>query len=169
MSRQRDRGINLIELLVALSIVIILTVIAIPSFRDMYIEYRLTTAVQKLYYVLQYARSEAVKNNTTVFAVFQTGSNWCYGANVNASCNCSVANNCALGAESASTLPDVSLSVTGMNGNNLQFEGTHGSTYVASTVTFSFVGQTSTITLKIGSLGNMQICSATISGYPTCT
>lgn len=169
MSRQRDRGINLIELLVALSIVIILTVIAIPSFREMYIEYRLTTAAQKLYYVLQYARSEAIKNNTTVYAVFQTGSTWCYGANVNATCNCSVANNCGLGAESSSTLPDVSLSTTGMNGNNLHFEGTHGSTYTASTVSFSFTGDTKSITLKIGSLGNMQICSGTVSGYPTCT
>jgi type IV fimbrial biogenesis protein FimT len=163
------KGFTLIELLIALTIVIILALVAIPTFRDLYIRYSLSTTAQRLQYLLQYARSEAIKNNATIHTVFQTGTNWCYGINSGATCNCSVANNCALGAEGAPLLQDIQLTTTGMTGNSIQFEGTHGATNVATSVTFTQSGTSTAITLKIGALGNMQLCSATISGYPTCT
>jgi len=163
-----QQAFTLVELLIALFIVIILAVIAIPTFRSLYVEYHLTTLAQRLQYGLQYARSEAIKNNTTVYANFQTGTNWCAGFNAGSNCNCT-ANNCGLGKQSAPSQNDVTLAVTGMSSNSINFDGAHGSTYTSSTVTLTIVGGTTAITVKIGALGNINLCSSTISGYATCS
>lgn len=167
--KERYQGFTLVELLVTLIIVVVLTLIAVPIFRDVYIRYHLTTIAQRLQNALQYARSEAIKNNTTVYAVFQTGTNWCYGYNAGATCNCSVASSCGLGNQSAPSAQDINLTITGMSSNSIQFDGTHGATNVSSTVTLTQSGASTAITLKIGALGNMSLCSATISGYPSCS
>lgn len=166
--KEQDQGFTLVELLITLSIVIILALVAIPTFRDIYIRYQLSNMALRLQNALQYARSEAIKNNTTVYAVFQPGTNWCYGFNAGASCSCN-STNCGLGYQAGPSAQDIQLTLTGMASNSIQIDGAHGATNTSSTVTFTQTGQSTAITVKIGALGNITLCSATISGYPACS
>ena len=160
-----SQGITFAELLIALAIASILILVGVPAFISFYQEYRLSSNTEKLYYALQYARSASIKNNQAVYVYFNTGTAWCYGINAGATCNCNIANNCGLGTYSASTTQDYSLSTTGLTGNTLIFDGTHGSASV-STVTFTL--NSNTMSVSIGALGNMRVCSNQMSGYPTC-
>ena len=160
-----NRGITLIELIIAITIASILAMVAVPTFISMYQENRLTTNIDNLYYVLQSAKSAAIKNNLTVYVNFHAGTAWCYGMNASSTCDCTVANSCTLGTYSASTKQDYSLSTTGLTNSTLQFDGTHGGAKVSSiTLTLG----ANAISVSIGALGNMRVCSAQISGYPTC-
>lgn len=159
------RGVTLIELIIALVIVSILALVAVPGVILLYQEYRLITNTENLYYVLQYARSAAIKNNQTIYVYFSTGTNWCYGINANATCDCTLTGSCGLGTYSASSIQDYSLSTTGLTNNTLQFEGSHGGASV-SQITFTLGADS--MSVSIGALGNMRVCSNQISGFPTC-
>jgi type IV fimbrial biogenesis protein FimT len=148
---------------------IILALAAIPSFRYLYQKQRLQSTAQQLYYVLSFARSEAIKRNSSVYVNFQTSDNWCYGVKPASNCNCSVSNDCTLGSYNASRTQDMTLTATGLTNNSLQYEGTRGATGSSILLTFTSYGQSDAISIKITALGNMQLCSSTISGYPSCT
>jgi type IV fimbrial biogenesis protein FimT len=60
-----ERGVTLVELLFAIMVIAILTVIAIPSFRDATLSGRLSAISSDLYTSVQLARSEAIKSNAT--------------------------------------------------------------------------------------------------------
>lgn len=168
LSIRRCKGITLLELMVVLAITVILTVMAVPNFLTLIQNHRVIGTTENLYYVLQYARSEAIKRNATVYVSFQTGDTWCYGLNTGSSCDCSAANACNLGAYSYTSAGVLSLSVTGFTGNVLQFEGTHGAANAGGSATFTLYGQSKLITINVGLLGNLQMCSTGISGYAAC-
>ncbi len=161
------RGYTLIELMVALTIVVILALVSIPSFVTIIKNYRISGVADNLYYFLQNARAEAVKRNTNVYVSFTPGDSWCYGMNAGSSCNCTVANSCGLGTFSASTSQQITLSTT-LGSNQVYFEGTHAAANASGTITFTLYGQTSLITLTIGRLGSLQVCSTGIGGYTAC-
>jgi len=156
------------ELIITLSIVVILATAATPSFLSFYQNKRLTSTAETLFNALQYARSEAVKQNATIYVRFQTGDNWCYGINSGSSCNCATPSSCNLGTYTAPSSQQLSLSTSGLTNNIVQFEGTHGAANTNGTVTFTLYGQTTLITTTIGRLGNLQTCSTGISGYTGC-
>ena len=88
-----QRGVTLIEILTAVTILAILTVVAAPSFDAVRNRARLRGVADNLYADLQYARSEAVQRNSTVSVSFSPGSAWCYGIHQGAAaCDCTVAN-----------------------------------------------------------------------------
>ncbi|CEA02833.1 type IV pilus-like protein [Pseudomonas saudimassiliensis] len=62
----RVKGFTLIELMVTIAVAAILISIAIPSFRNMIIDYRLTTIASDLADAVSFARSEAIKRNRTI-------------------------------------------------------------------------------------------------------
>lgn len=162
-------GFSLIELVVVLVVVGILIIVAIPSFFKYLQMNNISQNAQKLYYNLQYARSEAIKKNTTVFVVFQTGSNWCYGMNDGATCTCSTANSCGLGSVSASNTDFSTLSLTGVTNNSFTFEGTHGATYLnGGFVTFTVSGGSTAVSIQVNLLGDLLLCSSNVGGYQAC-
>ena len=163
-----NRGLTLVELLVVIAITGIIAVIAIPSYLSLTQNNRIIGTTQQLYYALQLAKSEAIKRNATVYFSYTTGANWCYGANTGSACNCSTVSNCNLGGMTAPNT-QVTLSATGSTGSNFSFEGTHGATYGARTLTFTLTGGTVAMTVKIGSQGNLSVCSDTLTGYSTCS
>ena len=163
-----QRGFTLLELLVALTVVIILTLVAIPSLTNFFQEYRVTASTQQLYYVLQYARSEAIKRDTSVYVSFQTGDSWCYGVNTGSACSCNVANSCGLGTYTAPQSQQLTLSTTTLTNSSVSFEGTRGASGAASTITYTVYGNTTAIGIDITALGNMQMCSSQVSGYSPC-
>lgn len=162
------QGITLIELLVMLAIVVILTLLAIPLFSSLTEHYRITTTAEELYASLQYARTEAVKRNTSVYVSVTTGDTWCYGINIGSTCNCATAGNCNLGSVSAPAAQLLSLSASGLSSNSFFFDNVHGGASNSVTLTFTLYGQSSRITTSVGRLGNVSVCSTGVSGYTGC-
>ena len=61
-----ERGFTLIELMVTITVLAILTTVALPSFNSALISYRLTTISNTFVASAQLARSEAIKRNSRV-------------------------------------------------------------------------------------------------------
>jgi type IV fimbrial biogenesis protein FimT len=157
------------ELLVVLTILIILAVLTVPSFLSLIREFHVTGAGEDLLYNLQYARSEAIKRNQNIYVTFSTADPFCYGINVGSSCSCTTAGNCTLGAFSEPNTQVITMTTKGLSSNSLIFEGTRGvATNGASEIIFTVYGQSTAMGVSITALGNMQMCSSTISGYITC-
>jgi len=170
LARRDQQGLNLFELLIVLSIIVVLTLLALPSFIDFTQEYRVTATTQNLYYALQYARSEAIKRNQNIYVTFSTTDPWCYGINVGSACTCTTPSSCTLGTGGASKTNDMTLTTRGLSGNSLIFEGSRGAASSgASLLTLTVNGQTTAMGINVTVLGNMQMCSAQVSGYPVCT
>lgn len=163
---KRIRGLNLIELMIIAIIVTILAAIAVPNFIQFMQRYRLVSTVQSIYYNLQYARSEALKRATTVYISFQTGSSWCYGINTGSTCTCTTPSGCNLGTYTTPSSQLTSLSLSGFT--NFSFDSSRGTASSTGTITLTVVGGTSSMGIDVGSLGNLQMCSNNISGYPAC-
>jgi Tfp pilus assembly protein FimT len=161
-------GFSLIQLLLVLVSLSILMIASVPAFIDLYQQYHLRTTAQHLYYVLQYAKSEAIKNNNRVYVDFQTGDNWCYGLNTNTTCDCTSTTNCTLGRYASSQSGDLNLSSSGITNHTIYFEGSHGAAEVNGTISFTLFGQTTSLSVKINRLGSLKLCSSTLSGYPSC-
>lgn len=162
-------GFSLFQLLIVLTIISILTISSVPTFIELYQKYHLKTTAQNLYYVLQYAKSESIKNNSSIYVDFQTGDNWCYGVNSGSTCNCNTINSCSLGRYATSQTEDLDLSLSGVSNHTIQFEGTHGAVTSSAIVTFTIHGQTNALGIKVNRLGSLLLCSSTLSGYPSCS
>lgn len=76
-----QRGFNLIELMVVLTLAGIMLGIGIPSFREFMASQRVKNTAFDFAAALMLARSEAVKRNTSV-TLEQSGGNWQNGWNV---------------------------------------------------------------------------------------
>lgn len=157
------------ELLIVLAIMAVLVIIAAPSLISYYQQNRLVGTTEDLYYTLQFAKSAAVKQNTTAYVSFQTGDNWCYGVNLGTTCNCALANSCTLGSTKAARTQTLTLSSNGISGGSLHFEPNHGAANVNGTLTFTEYGQSTSMTIKISLLGSLLTCSSQVPGYPSCT
>lgn len=164
-TKKASQGLSFIELMIVIIIICILAIMAIPSFIAQIQRYRLTSTMQEMYYYLTFARSEALKEAKTIYVSFQTGNNWCYGINSGSACNCSSPSACGLG----SYTPSSQLTTLSLSGiTTLTFEGSRGTTNNAGTITLTVTGGSLSMGIDVGTLGNLTLCSNTISGYPTC-
>ncbi|MFP5344533.1 MAG: GspH/FimT family pseudopilin, partial [Gammaproteobacteria bacterium] len=96
---RKFKGFTLVELMVSVAVLAILLAIGIPAFQSTLDKRRLTGAAEQLYADLQFARSEAIRQNKRV-TVYFNASTWCYGMDVEPSsdCDCSSApGNCTVG------------------------------------------------------------------------
>ncbi len=169
---QQNSGFTLVELMVTVAVLAILLGIAIPSFQGTLDKRRLTGAAEQLYADLQYARSEAIKRNTTVRLSFQSGANWCYGITTLASCNCN-SNNCQLDdvdkVVAGSGFRNVTPSAA--SEGNVAFNPQRGT---ANGRTFSLQSTSvGTVNVIVSSLGRVKLCAPTSTdrdktGYPLC-
>lgn len=78
-----SRGFSLIELMVVLIVLAILATVGLPSYRNFVLTQRVRGASYDLVTSLFYARSEAIKRNTSV-SVTQAGGGWAQGWTVSA-------------------------------------------------------------------------------------
>lgn len=78
--RIRQRGATLVELMIVVVVLGILTAIAVPSFKEMTANQRVKAAANDLLASLHFARSEAIKRNSSVYVVASGGANgWADG------------------------------------------------------------------------------------------
>lgn len=73
------QGFTLIELLTTIAVAAVLLTLAIPSFRSTILNNRLTTVANEFITDVNIARSEAVKEGTTVTVTSNSGTNWAAG------------------------------------------------------------------------------------------
>jgi type IV fimbrial biogenesis protein FimT len=84
--RSRSRGFSMVELAVSMTVMLILTAIAIPSLMRSFRTYQLNDAASRLADQLKFTRFEAVRQNTQVsFMMQQSGSDWVVGTDSNRS------------------------------------------------------------------------------------
>jgi prepilin-type N-terminal cleavage/methylation domain-containing protein len=82
--RSRSRGFSMVELAVSMTVLLILTAIAIPSLMRSIRAYQLNDAAGRLSDMLKYTRFEAVRRNTTVdFRMQASGTGWIIGVDSN--------------------------------------------------------------------------------------
>lgn len=74
-----QRGFTMVELLVTISIIGILSAIALPSFQGVLLSYKLRSYSNALVTSVHLARSEAIKSNTAVLLCASTNGTSCGG------------------------------------------------------------------------------------------
>lgn len=92
MTWRKPGGFTLIELLFTIAILVILLVIAAPSFVDTLDRRRVINATQALVGQVQQARSVAIARNEEISIVFRKADDdsWCSGLTGAASCDCTI-------------------------------------------------------------------------------
>ena len=174
-------GFTVIELMIAVAIVAIISVVAIPTFDDFRVRERLKGAATNLYTDLQFARSEAVQRNAEVTVSFNPGANWCYGIHQGAAaCDCTAANSCSIKTVAGTDFRDISLSqaqfvsasgtstwyaINPRRGQSLDAAGNA----VTGNVVFAGTGSRS-LRGDLNAVGRVRLCSpsGSVSGYPSC-
>lgn len=63
---QQQKAFTLIELMISILVLLVLIAIAVPSFTDLLARNRLSGQANELLSVIQFARSEAIKQNQTI-------------------------------------------------------------------------------------------------------
>ena len=82
--RGRIAGFSMVELTVSLTVLMILTAIAIPSLMRSFRTYQLNDAAARLSDMLKFTRFEAVRRNTQVnFLILPSGTDWIAGTDSN--------------------------------------------------------------------------------------
>lgn len=161
------KGLTLLEVLVTLLVLSILVALTVPSLRSLTEENRLRNAAEDLYHNMQYVRAKAVAEQLNVVTHFTTGSSWCYGFNKNSACDCANLAACDLGGKQSTDYGQISLATTGLTATgNLTIDGVRGIFGSSGTMTFTLGGNS--ISVKVSALGNITICSPSVSGYDPC-
>ncbi len=193
---QQNSGFTLIELMVTVAVLAILLGIGIPSFQGTLDKRRIVGAAEQIYADLQYARSEAIRQNKPVAVHFRnTGTNtaWCYGmyertGTTGDACNCTTTTS---GAENSNctvrglTKTVYSTDYRGISLTEASFSGASGTTFTTFTP-LRGIGTAGTPTLQSASglqvrivvspQGRIKPCSPSgtppgstyLSNYPTC-
>lgn len=155
------------EVIITLSIVAVLAAATVPIMTDYLKHARLKSVSENIFHDLIYARSQAVKQQSNVTFVFQTGSSWCYGLTTASSCNCLVSASCTLGQVDYTRFKDTSLSASGFTGSSAIFTGTRGLVNQTGSFTFNEASGDSVV-VELSKMGFPRICSDDIEGYQSC-
>lgn len=78
----KQRGVTLVELLIAIVIAGILMGIAVPSFQAWMMNTQIKTATESLFNGIQLARGEAVRRNTNIVFIVGPSTTWQVGCEV---------------------------------------------------------------------------------------
>ncbi len=173
MQRQAPRGLTLIELLLALTIVAIVATTSLPSMRALIERQQLRGAVNDLHAELLNARREALRRNTPVSLSFRRdegGAPWCYALSDDGPCDCFEADACTLsGAARRITRGDgfgaVALVTNFTPLHTATFQPARG-TANAGTATLSIGGRR--VEVRLSALGRVRVCSDDVTDYPPC-
>lgn len=115
------RGFTLVELMSTVAVLGIVVAASVPSMQNSMENSRLKGTSEQLYHDLIQARSDALRLNSDIRAVFNTDAgSACYGFSDAGACDCTVANSCRIdGRERVRKLSDV----TGLSLASASFGG----------------------------------------------
>jgi type IV fimbrial biogenesis protein FimT len=150
------RGFTLIELIVTMTVAAILIALAVPGMNSLAQSNRRSAEVSDLVLALNYARSEAIKQNTTTgVSIAAVGNSWASGWNV-----CCTSTGAVIDAlpsiESRSTL---SANVNGVAVTHISFNGSGTQINPAGTVLFTVCdarGAAFATAVEVNTLGHIQ-------------
>jgi type IV fimbrial biogenesis protein FimT len=191
VSAKRLAGFTLIELMVALAVLLILTVLAVPSFTTYLDKARVRGAADDVVSTLAQARQAAVKFDRGVrVATVGSGAAWCLGANqattpaagsplqAPAACDCTVGGACIVdgqrlvvaAADHAGVTMTSPLGVLDFDGRlGIRTDSNVGNADASSFDLTSPKGRF-VLTVNVSPLGQATVCSkqGNIMGYPAC-
>lgn len=171
-----QRGVTMLELLVAVVILGILAAIAAPYMGNYIERQRWVGAAEAVYGQLQHAKRSAMANNTTIYfnAADAASTNWCTGYGDAGTCDCKTASSCQVNGQDTLTAR-----ATDYPGIQLLDKSAPASTSISSD--FSMPGISATaktlvvrssklgdIEIVISSVGRVKICSDSLGRYPGC-
>lgn len=165
------KGFTLTEALIALAIMAILAMIAIPAWNEFIKKKKLTNDIEALYDTLKIAHSESIKRKTDITVAFTndaTGTNWCFALSDTGDCNCKTGV-CTIDgiAHVIGGTNGVVLSITDFTNNKyITFEGVRGVASNSGSITLT--NEPYSITLSVNKMGLIRTCSNTVVGYSVC-
>lgn len=168
-----NRGFTLIELMAVIAIMGILLAIAAFSFEAYFQKYRAKRTAETINAFFVNAKSEAVKHNAAVRAVFTVsggGAVWCAGLTTATTCDCNTAASCKIDGV------DRVISSADFNGVSLSpsvttfgFNAERGTTTSGNVEVTSVSGKK--LQVKMSGRGRIKICSPSsngMGGYSSC-
>jgi len=165
-----QRGVTLIEVLIGLVLLVVVGMMAVPSFTDYLERQRLKSAAESLATSLNLARSEALAQQQFMYVKLagQGSDRWCYAVSREAKCDCFSPACEALQRGDAAKLPGVLLG--GASRSTFRFNWKNGSATGANG-TASFVGQKTgqQLCVVLSNLGRVRIITSKnkpVAGYP---
>jgi type IV fimbrial biogenesis protein FimT len=184
VSAKRLAGFTLIELMVALAVLLILTVLAAPSFTTYLDKSRVRGAADEVVSTLAQARQAGVKFDRGVRVVaVGSGDIWCLGANQATTppagspmlgpvaCDCTKLDECIVDGQRlvVSSADHAGVTLTSPPGN-LDFDGRLGIRADASSFDLTSPRGRFVLTVNVSQLGQATVCSkqGNILGYPAC-
>lgn len=135
----RQAGFTLVELVFVLLIAGVLVVVGLPALTQMITNEKVRGAANELYFDLSFARSEAIKRNTTI-QVVRTGSDWTGGWTVQFGTQ-------VLRSQTASK----GVSASGATDATIAFNG-DGRAAVGGTLSFNFSSSNALVSMRCVSL-----------------
>ena len=78
----RQQGFTLVEMMVTLFVLAILLAVAVPSFREMLLNFQIRAAAEGLNTGLQLSRAEAIRRNTNVVFTLNDNATWKIGCQI---------------------------------------------------------------------------------------
>jgi type IV fimbrial biogenesis protein FimT len=169
----------MVELMVTLAVMVILTALAVPSFRDFFDRYRLRGAIDDAISVIANARAASVKTNHDVNVAFGgTATNWCIGANAATdpttpgepipaatACDCAVASQCLVQGQrlAVNQGAHAGVAVSAVSGkftfnSRMGTVGTSGALATPASVTFTSPSGKYDVELRVTALGQSRMC-----------
>lgn len=157
-------GVSLLETLVAIAIIGILALVAVPSYHDMIEGQRLRGAAEAMASDLRWARSEAIKRGVPVRVAFGTGHDWNYSVVADANGNGSFDDDAPLKVVAAADFPAVSLASASFAGNAQAFIEPVRATATEGVAVLSMPSRSASVSLSAA--GMVGICG--LGAYQPC-
>ena len=164
MKQARRRGLTLIELAIALALIALLAVLAVPSMSAQLDQRRLVAAAETLAADMAEARFEAARQGRAVHLLVQAGSSWCWSVASAPNCPCGQRQACELRSSSANDHGAVQT----LMGEGMLLTPT-GAAQRAATVTLQS-RRGARLQVQLQALGRPRICSelGPAGRYPSC-
>lgn len=191
MPRQHQTGFTLVELMIAIAVMVILTVLAVPGFTTYLDKSRVRGAADDVVNLMAQARQAGVKFDRGVrVSDVVAGGGWCLGANqaalpavldpvaAPAACDCTNANQCVVDGQRlvVSSTDHQGVTLSSPPGD-IDFDGRLGirsdaNTGDADASSFDLTSRSGrfVLTVAVSPLGQALVCSkqGNILGYPSC-
>lgn len=164
VKRTACRGLTLIELAIALALMALLAVLAVPSMGAQLDQRRLTAAAEALTADLGEARFEAANQGRSIHLLVQGGANWCWSVATSATCPCGQRQACELRSASAGNHGVVQM----LQGQSLLLTPT-GAAQAAGAITLES-RRGARLRVQLQALGRPRICAelGPTNRYPPC-